>query len=343
MVARGSRQARPGEPLEDPNVTFKELFDEWMASEKRKPKTTQNYKAMYKYYLGPAFGEALLSSLQPRVMQAWVNEMVEDGYSSATIRLCRAILSACFKYALDNEMLRKFPLTRVKIPPKADREPNVLEADEARRVMDAAREVPQGIFAAFMLWAGTRPNEACGLQWKDINWEKGSVTICRDIVRLIGDKKKRIKGHWEFDTVKNESGVRTIKMPQSFFAWLKEHKTAQLELRLKAGRFWQDYDLVFTNYAGEPLSEDQYTTLWRTVLVKAELPAERVKMRPYDARHTMASLMLVNPKIPLKAVSRRLGHKRTATTSDIYQHVLKSVEEVAVEELEQIIMEGGKG
>jgi len=80
---------------------------------------------------------------------------------------------------------------------------------------------PGGIFAAFLLWAGTRPNEATGLQWKDIDWEKGSVQIRRDIARL--------QDGWKFDTVKSESGERTIKLPQSFMAWLKEHKTAQLQ------------------------------------------------------------------------------------------------------------------
>jgi len=62
-----------------------------------------------------------------------------------------------------------------------------------------------GIFAAFLLWAGTRPNEAAGLQWKDVDWERGSVQICRNVVRLRGNK-------WEFDATKTESGVRSFTL-----------------------------------------------------------------------------------------------------------------------------------
>ena len=76
-------------------------------------------------------------------------------------------------------------------------------------------------------------NEAAGLQWKDVNWEKGSVEIRRNLVRLKG-------GAWEFNEPKTEAGVRSFTLPASFMAWLKERRQTQLEQRMRFGRDWAD-------------------------------------------------------------------------------------------------------
>jgi integrase len=189
---------------------------------------------------------------------------------------------------------------------------------------------PNGIFVALLLWSGARPNEAAGLRWKDVNWEKGSVEIRQNIVRLHG----RV---WEIGTLKTENSNRTFTMPQSFMLWLKEHRQAQLELRMSRAQFWQDYDLVFPGECGEPITSGVYYKLWKRILGKAGISEERAKMRPYDARHTMATLSLL-AEVQTKIVSARLGHSKESITSDVYQHVLESMQEQATTKLEQAIL-----
>jgi integrase len=63
---------------------------------------------------------------------------------------------------------------------------------------------------------------------------------------------------------------------------------------------------------------------------------ELVKMRPYDARHTMATLLLLQ-RTPTKVVSARLGHASTGITEDVYSHVLESMQEQATDDLERVI------
>jgi len=52
-----ARQDR-GEPLEDPDVLFEALYNEWFDSKKkkRKARTLEIYADNYKYYIGPTFG-----------------------------------------------------------------------------------------------------------------------------------------------------------------------------------------------------------------------------------------------------------------------------------------------
>jgi integrase len=327
-----------GEPLEDPDVTYEALFNEWFdgKKKKRKARTMEIYQDNFKYYISETFGAARISSITSRAVQKWVNKLVEEDYDSDTVRLAYSVFRGPIKYALDHEMLLKSPLKGVELPEKKKRKVNVLKPDEALKVLDACRAEPLGIYAAFLLWAGTRPNEATGLQWKDVDWEKGSVEIRRDIAWLEHGKK------WEFDDVKTESGNRSFTLPASFMAWLKEHRSAQLERRMRLGCDWYDYDLVFANEVGEPLTPSTYRCLWKRILTKAGLPEERTKMRPYDARHTMATLLLWE-RTPMKVVSARMGHARTAITEDVYSHVLDAMQEQATDDLERAILSGKKG
>ena len=116
-------------------------------------------------------------------------------------------------------MLPKNPLAAVEIPKREKRKANVLTPEEALKVLEACKTEPLGVFVVFLLWAGCRPNEATGLQWKDVNWEKGSVGLSRNIVRLRG-------GKWEFGDMKTESSARSFTLPSSFMSRLKEHRQA---------------------------------------------------------------------------------------------------------------------
>jgi len=100
------------------------------------------------------------------------------------------------------------------------------------------------------------------------------------------------------------------------------------------GSYWQDYDLVFTNEIGEPLTQYVYDKTWHQVLERAGLPEEKQKMRPYDARHTMATLLLLR-RVPIKE-----GHSDTSITQNVYSHVLDSMQDQVAEELEQVILSG---
>jgi len=153
-----------------------------MTDDDAKEPTTDTFH----YYIKPTFENAAISSINSRAVQKWVSSLVNEDYDSDAVRLAFAVFRGAVRYALDHEMLLKNPLAAVEVPKKEKRKANVSEPDEAVKVLDACRQEPGGIFAAFLLWAGTRPNEAAGLQWKDVDWERGAVAIRRNIVRLRG-------------------------------------------------------------------------------------------------------------------------------------------------------------
>ena len=48
-------------------------------------------------------------------------------------------------------------------------------------------------------------------------------------------------------------------------------------------------------------------------------------INPHKFRHTMASQLIYN-KMDVVSVSKRLGHSKVSTTTDIYSHVIKEAD-----------------
>ena len=59
-------------------------------------------------------------------------------------------------------------------------------------------------------------------------------------------------------------------------------------------------------------------------------------IRPYDLRHTCATLLL-GAGVNVKVVSERLGHASAALTLDVYSHVLPDMQQRAADQLEDLL------
>ena len=175
-----------------------------------------------------------------------------------------------------------------------------------------------------------RPEEYFGLQWKDVDWKQGAVTVQRALIwRTKG-------GGWYFSETKTSRSRRTIPLPASMMAQLKEHKRRQAEIRMKLGPAYQIHDLVFATDEGGPLSIQNFTFRhFKPTLERAELSKD---FTLYSLRHSCATLLLSageNPKI----VSERLGHSSVAITLDTYSHVLPHMQQSASDKLEKMLFE----
>ena len=98
------------------------------------------------------------------------------------------------------------------------------------------------------------------------------------------------------------------------------------------GPLWQDHDLVFASQVGTPLENKRIREVFFRVCQRANVP----KIRPYDLRHSSASLLLaagVHPKV----VAERLGHSNVTLTLSTYSHVLPSLQKDAAETLGRLL------
>ena len=78
---------------------------------------------------------------------------------------------------------------------------------------------------------------------------------------------------------------------------------------------------------------DGITAWLRKFSQRHELP----HINPHAFRHTMASI-LINSGKDVVAVSKRLGHAKVSTTTDIYSHIIREADEQASECLADIML-----
>ena len=179
-----------------------------------------------------------------------------------------------------------------------------------------------------LLLTGMRREEAMGLEWKDIDFDRSLIHIMRTSQYVAH------KGILTGDT-KTISSERVIKVPQTLIEDLKYYREWQNKERDKVGDRWEDHDRLFTQCNGRPMSPQTYTSWFKKFIENTDLP----KIVPHSLRHTNATLQIAN-NVPLTTVANRLGHATPATTTTVYSHAIKSADAAAAQILEDILHPG---
>jgi integrase len=170
-----------------------------------------------------------------------------------------------------------------------------------------------------------RPSEYLGVCWRDIDWDRGTVSIVRTI--------HKHEGQWIFADTKRVRSRRIVKLQTWVLELLRKLRSTTDEVAVCASTF---ADLIFTTAHGEPINEEYLVKKhFKPLLREAGLP----NIRLYDLRHTSATLALTVGVAP-KVVSEQLGHASAAFTLDTYSHVLPHMQDEAAAKMEAVLMNG---
>ncbi len=84
---------------------------------------------------------------------------------------------------------------------------------------------------------------------------------------------------------------------------------------------------MFCHEDGSPINPKTVSMAFGRACVQAGVP----RIRLHDARHTHASLLLLNQETDVAAVSERLGHSSVAVTMGLYAHAVAGRQKLAAE------------
>jgi integrase len=318
--------------VEPAAMSINEYLDRWLRDAARprvSRRTADGYASLLDRYIRGPLGHRQLDKLQPLDIQRVYGEMQARGLSARLVRHAHSALHNALKQAVKWGLLSRNPSDLVELPKVPHKERRVLSPDEATDFLQAAAVMPHGLIFEFALLTGMRPEEYLGLQWSDVDFERGTAQVRRALVRH--------KKTWSFEEPKTARSRRTVYLPAPLIQKLITHKRKQGEGRLKLGAAWQAFDLVFCSEEGTPLSIPNITyRYFRPILTEAKLP----RIRLYDLRHTCATLLLVAEENP-KVVSERLGHSTIVLTLDTYSHVLPTMQQGATARLEKLLYHNG--
>lgn len=305
------------------------LVDEWLdywaeniASVRVRARTLDSYRSMIRMHLNPYIGKRRLDQLQPEHLEQTYRQLLGKGLSPATVLRVHRMLHRALKIAMQRERVARNVATLVE-PPRQERPktPDPLDVEECKRVLAAAEGLRNSARWTVALALGLRQSEALALQWKDIDLDRGTLSVRRGLHRVPGEGLV-------FTEPKTDRSRRTIAVLAPLIEALRKHRIAQNEERLLAGTEWDDWDLVFTQPNGRPLDKHSDYEAWIRLLNRAGVR----HIRLHDGRHTAATLLLsagVHPRV----VMELLGHSQMRTTTDIYSHVMPALAQEAADRM----------
>ena len=348
-LRRSLERHEHGEYVPPVKPTLGQWLDTWLATSiepHKRPRTVETYRSVIDRHLTPALGAVRLQTLEPEHIEKYFADR-RGKLSGGTLAQHSAILYAALKSAVRKKKIPSNPAGLVEHKPrraKSEQQEAIehcWEAHEARDFLDVARRGgPQpAAFYSLAIELGLRKAELCGLRWKDVDPERRTVRIMRQLVRAGSAAAGREP---LFGPPKNGM-IRTVDISPEMCAFFTEHKRHQAEVKLANRIAYNDLGLVFAKEArvksterlGDPLQSNNIAEREFNPLVE-KAGVRRIKF--HGLRHTSATLALQNG-VPIKVVQARLGHLRTETTMDIYAHALPSAQKDAATMMGKILHE----
>jgi integrase len=315
-----------GVPRELARLTVEGYLTKWLELVKPTVEhgTYKPYKNHVERHIVPIVGTLKLVDLKRFHVEELYTTLAEKEVSPAMQRKIGTTLTIALGAAVDKEMIPFNPAERVRKPKAIKPEIRPFDADQVSAFLDAAKADRLYAFYVMALDTGARPGELFALQWRDVDFDGGRVTIKKSLA-TGEDGKLQVKD------VKTKKGRRQIRLAAVTLAALLDHRKRMMAEGHSAGP-------VFCNTAGNFIHlKDLHRHSFKPILKRARLPDTRL----YDLRHTCATLLMLAGE-NAKVVSERLGHATVVMTLDVYSHVLEGMQEQAAAKMDRILTHRAK-
>jgi integrase len=267
------------------------------------PKTWMHYRQLLNKHILPSLGPMELRTIRPETIARWQAERLAAGHGRVSIRYALTLLGAILQRAFENGHIRSNPARAVRkapLPRKSEVRPLAPATIERMRAASSPRDAT---LISVLAYAGLRPGEALALQWRDI---RDQTMLVERAISLGVEKDPKTAAH------------RTVRLLQPLATDLREW-------RLRSGRPGENA-LIFPSTSGTPWTLAAYQSWRRRAFNRAIAAAGLEHGRPYDLRHSFASLLLHEGRSVIY-VARQLGHDARLTLSN-YGHVIDEFEDV---------------
>jgi integrase len=280
----------------------------------------------------PYFGEKVVGSITKSDVLAFRASLAKvkgrgdkEGLSAKRINEIIGLLRQILNEAADRFEFTS-PMTNIKKlrQPRVDVDPFSLV--DVQRILATVRSDYKDYFTT-RFFTGMRTGEVHGLKWKYVDFD----------LRIIRVRETFVLG--EDDYTKTDGSQRDIQMSQPVFDALK----SQYEITGKVSEY------VFCSLTGQPIDNKNFSDrIWYPLLRHLDLK----KRRPYQMRHTAATLWLASGEAP-EWIARQLGHTSTEMLFRVYSRYVpnltrqdgSAMERLLASQLSQgpLIEQGGTG
>ncbi len=292
-------------------ISLDNLFDEYLqlTSLLQSEQTIKTKKGYYRKHIKERFGECNITTLTYKDFQLWVNELLQSGLKTKTVKNIKDILQVVYKMAIKLGYASYNPLLDIELP-KYDNKRHFNHSLEFQQTLiKAIKEFDEPIYKDIFLFLlhGRRLNEVLSLEWEMIDLNK--------MIYYIPAKINKAKQNMAYK-MSNELYDR---LSVYYHRACAEQKTV-----VPKGK-------VFLN----PKTGKKFVDLrkpWKRLLDSKNLPHTRI----HDIRHLIGTYAINHLEIPIEKVSHTLGHTsievtqkyitaNPETAKEVFDNLFKSV------------------
>jgi hypothetical protein len=201
------------------------------------------------------------------------------------------------------------------LPPKKSPEVKILTPEAMQKLLYQAQS--EGFYEMFMLdlATGLRRGEIVGLQWKDIDFESGELSVTRQV--------RYVKGELRIEPPKTKASERSIILSPPVFEMLTEY-------RKTIDSIW----LFPSPVKKEDVPRDP--SACRKALARILKRAECEHVPFHAMRHTFASNAF-HYGMDVKTLASTIGHESVETTLNVYAHSSEQMKRDAAKKIDEAI------
>ena len=349
-LAKFVTEVQNGLIIDGKSLKFSEFTEIWKrdyGSKELAPSTYKRYCRMLETRLLPYFGHFYINKIKPTDIMKFYDLLEKDTQlvrkkgnngsktkkplSGKTILEHHRLLRAMLHKAVYWQLIVANPAERVQ-PPKARKPKRRSYDDEQTKILLEnlellpSEDTKYKVAIILTVFTGVRLGELMGLEWTDVDFKNGIISINRSS-QYLSDMGVFTK------VPKTESSIREIAIPEFIISLLEEYKLWYEEQKSIYDELWMNSDRLFVQADGKPMHPSTISKWFVKYVGQIGLPV----INFHGLRHTNASL-LVAQNIDIAVISARLGHAQISTTLDFYVHPLLSHNRKAGYALENLLL-----
>ena len=349
-LAKFVTEVQNGLVVDGKSLKFSEFTEIWKrdyGSKELAPSTYKRYCRMLETRLLPYFGHFYINKIRPTDIMKFYDLLEKDTQlvrkkgnngtktkkplSGKTILEHHRLLRAMLHRAVYWQLIVSNPAERVQAPRAKKPKRRSYDDEQTKILLEnleqlSIEDTKYKVAIILTVFTGVRLGELMGLEWQDIDFKNGIISINRSS-QYLSDMGVFTK------VPKTESSIREIAIPEFIISLLEEYKLWYEEQKSIYNELWNDSNRLFVQADGKPMHPSTISKWFVKYVGQIGLPV----INFHGLRHTNASL-LVAQNIDKAIISARLGHAQISTTLNFYVHPLLSHNRKAGYALENLLL-----
>lgn len=292
-------------------MTFNELHKIWRDTKGLyvKRSTLSAYDLSLQNRILPALGDMDISEIKTHTLQAFLNEILNQGLSIKSAQDVMIIVKMILRYGADMELVqfRKFNL---KYPSRNIDDVKAIDIytkDEQKMITQyvVSNPSPRNLGILIVLCTGMRIGEICALKWENVDLDNRIIKVRSTVQRIYEIDGEQRRTHIEFSKPKTFDSNRDIPIQRDLYGILKKYRAIA------------NADYFVISGSDHLLEPRTYRNYYQELILKRIKLGRCIKF--HGLRHTFATRLVENGA-EVTAVSKIMGHANVSITMNLYVH-----------------------